>query len=54
MQRIIPFLKSRTGPAIVYVTLQKQAEDVASRLASAGIAASFYHAGVDSATRVNG
>src|SRR5712691_1743286 len=39
------------GPTIVYVTLQKTAEQVADRLAEAGFAARAYHAGVDSQTR---
>ena len=34
------------GPAIVYVTLQKTAEQVAARLASQGLAARAYHAGL--------
>ncbi len=34
------------GPAIVYVTLQKTAEDLAARLAAAGWAARPYHAGL--------
>jgi ATP-dependent DNA helicase RecQ len=34
------------GPTIVYVTLQKTAEDVAGRLSAAGFAACAYHAGM--------
>ena len=34
------------GPTIVYVTLQKTAEDVAAFLASEGVAARAYHAGM--------
>ena len=34
------------GPAIVYVTLQRVAEDVAERLAAAGLPARAYHAGL--------
>ena len=34
------------GPAIVYVTLQKTAEEVAKRLAAAGLPARAYHAGM--------
>jgi ATP-dependent DNA helicase RecQ len=39
------------GPAIVYVTLQKTAEQVATRLTSAGIKARAYHAGMKSEER---
>jgi ATP-dependent DNA helicase RecQ len=39
------------GPAIVYVTLQRTAEDVAGHLAAAGIPARAYHAGLDDAVR---
>ncbi|MFO0951115.1 MAG: helicase-related protein [Isosphaeraceae bacterium] len=35
------------GPTIVYVTLQRQAEDVASALSAAGHDARAYHAGMD-------
>jgi ATP-dependent DNA helicase RecQ len=46
-------LKSRLpGPAIVYVTLQRTAEEVAGRLANAGFPARAYHAGMDDAERV--
>ncbi|MEN8178242.1 MAG: RecQ family ATP-dependent DNA helicase [Pseudomonadota bacterium] len=34
------------GPAIIYVTLQKTAEEVAQRLADAGLPARAYHAGL--------
>ncbi len=34
------------GPAIVYVTLQRTAEEVANRLAQAGFSAKAYHAGM--------
>ena len=39
------------GPTIVYVTLQKTAEDVAAALAAAGLPARAYHAGMDSEVR---
>lgn len=39
------------GPTIVYVTLQRTAEQVAERLAAAGIAAKAYHAGMDDDVR---
>jgi len=41
------------GPTIVYVTLQKTAEQVAERLVQAGFAARAYHAGMDSQTRTD-
>jgi len=40
-----------TGPAIVYVTLQRTAEQVAAYLAAAGLNARAYHAGMDSDKR---
>jgi ATP-dependent DNA helicase RecQ len=39
------------GPSIVYVTLQKTAEQVAERLAAAGLPARAYHAGMDTPSR---
>ncbi|MDZ7615469.1 MAG: ATP-dependent DNA helicase RecQ [Patescibacteria group bacterium] len=39
------------GPAIVYVTLQRTAEEVAARLARAGLPARAYHAGMEDADR---
>jgi ATP-dependent DNA helicase RecQ len=39
------------GPTIVYVTLQRTAEEVAERLAAADFAAKPYHAGLDDDTR---
>jgi ATP-dependent DNA helicase RecQ len=39
------------GPTIVYVTLQKTAEQVAERLAGAGLPARAYHAGLDTPSR---
>src|SRR6266545_1160031 len=41
------------GPTIVYVTLQKTAEEVAERLAQAGFPARAYHAGMDTAPRTD-
>lgn len=41
------------GSTIVYVTLQKQAEQVAARLVSAGFPAKAYHAGMKSDVRAN-
>jgi ATP-dependent DNA helicase RecQ len=39
------------GPTIVYVTLQRTAEEVAGRLFRAGVPAKFYHAGMEDADR---
>jgi len=41
------------APTIVYVTLQKTAEQVAERLARAGFPAQAYHAGMDAEARLN-
>jgi ATP-dependent DNA helicase RecQ len=41
----------KVRPAIVYVTFQKTAEEVAAHLANAGFAARAYHAGMDAAER---
>jgi ATP-dependent DNA helicase RecQ len=47
LHRLVDWLVPRSGqPAIVYVTLQKTAEEVAQRLSQRGIAASAYHAGM--------
>ncbi|MDE3739150.1 RecQ family ATP-dependent DNA helicase [Pseudomonas resinovorans] len=47
LQRLVDWLGSRVGqPAIVYVTLQKTAEEVARQLSERGVAASAYHAGM--------
>jgi ATP-dependent DNA helicase RecQ len=46
--QLIERLRSRPpGPTIVYVTLQRTAEDVAARLRQAGFDAAHYHAGCD-------
>jgi ATP-dependent DNA helicase RecQ len=46
-------LRSRPpGPTIVYVTLQRTAEEVAGRLGAAGFPAKAYHAGMEAAERV--
>lgn len=51
LKRIVPILQSRTGPAIVYVTLQKQAEEVSDKLRVHGIESFIYHAGLPSEKR---
>ncbi|KAF8846312.1 ATP-dependent DNA helicase [Paxillus ammoniavirescens] len=48
---IIPLLKSRTGPAIIYVTLQRHAEEVANHLRPHGLAPMVYHAGLPTEER---
>lgn len=51
-QLLIDRLHARTnGPAIVYVTQQKTAEDVAATLVAAGLPAIAYHAGMESNVR---
>ena len=49
---LVDILKQRTGPAIVYVTLQHQATDLARELCKVGIPADAYHAGLTNETRV--
>lgn len=51
LDRLIPFLKARTGPSIIYVTLQKHTEEVANHLMPHGIDAMIYHAGLPSEQR---
>ncbi|MBX9756396.1 MAG: RecQ family ATP-dependent DNA helicase [Pseudomonadaceae bacterium] len=46
-RRLVEWLSARAGqPSIVYVTLQKTAEQVAEHLSQRGIPASAYHAGM--------
>jgi len=49
---LVNLLEKRTGPAIVYVTLQHQATGIAEDLCEAGILADAYHAGLANETRV--
>lgn len=51
IDRVVPLLKTRTGPSIIYVTLQKQTEEVANYLMPHGIDAMVYHAGLPSDRR---
>jgi len=44
--RIVPLLQARTGPAIIYVTLQKHTEETVNRLVPHGLEATAYHAGL--------
>jgi ATP-dependent DNA helicase RecQ len=49
---LIERLRERpAGPTIVYVTLQRTAEEVAERLAAAGFSARAYHAGMEDDAR---
>jgi ATP-dependent DNA helicase RecQ len=43
---------TKVRPAVVYVTFQKTAEEVAARLAAAGLRARAYHAGMEAEERV--
>ncbi len=43
---------AKVRPAVVYVTFQKTAEDVAAQLEAAGLAARAYHAGMNTEDRV--
>ncbi|QRY80180.1 RecQ family ATP-dependent DNA helicase [Pseudomonas sp. PDNC002] len=46
--RLVEWLRERSGkPAIVYVTQQKTAEDIAAHLAERGLPACAYHAGME-------
>lgn len=49
---LVNLLLKRTGPAIVYVTLQHQATDLANALCEVGITSDAYHAGLANETRV--
>ncbi|CAJ2505842.1 Uu.00g132360.m01.CDS01 [Anthostomella pinea] len=44
--RLIKFLEDHTGPTLVYVTVQKQAEALAERLSANGFKATAFHAGL--------
>ena len=50
---LVDLLSSRNGAAIVYVTLQQTAEEVAALLARQGLNAKAYHAGLNSELRSN-
>ncbi|KAI1187985.1 ATP-dependent DNA helicase recQ [Nemania serpens] len=44
--RLLKFLKDHDGPTLVYVTAQKQAEDLAEHLSKQGHSAAAFHAGL--------
>ncbi|KAJ7932472.1 P-loop containing nucleoside triphosphate hydrolase protein [Mycena leptocephala] len=49
---LVPLLQSRTGPSIIYVTLQKHAEEVANSLLARGLRdVMVYHAGLPAPQR---
>ncbi|WP_372882895.1 ATP-dependent DNA helicase RecQ [Psychromonas sp.] len=53
LTQLIPWLAQRSGQAgIIYVTLQKTAEDLAAQLSRSGIQAQAYHAGMNNDRRV--
>jgi len=52
--RLLTRLRERpAGPTIIYVTLQRTAEELAARLSSSGLAARAYHAGLESDERTS-
>ncbi|WP_240778254.1 RecQ family ATP-dependent DNA helicase [Shewanella polaris] len=51
LAQLVETVKEYTGAGIVYVTLQKTAEDVAAHLIRQGINAAAYHAGMDQTVR---
>ncbi|KAG8986093.1 hypothetical protein FRB90_004232 [Tulasnella sp. 427] len=51
IERTIQFCRANPGPTIVYVTQQKNTENVALALQSAGLSARCYHAGMNSEVR---
>ncbi|WP_019616048.1 RecQ family ATP-dependent DNA helicase [Psychromonas ossibalaenae] len=54
LNKLVTWLNQRSHQAgIIYVTLQKTAEDVARSLAASGISAQAYHAGMSSEQRVS-
>jgi superfamily II DNA helicase RecQ len=48
---VAPVLQARTGPSIVYVTTQRQCDEVADALKKKGIESKTYHAGMKSEER---
>ncbi|KDQ63470.1 hypothetical protein JAAARDRAFT_119479 [Jaapia argillacea MUCL 33604] len=51
IQKLLPYLQNRTGPSIIYVTLQRHAEEVANLLRPHGHNPMVYHAGLPSEER---
>nr|POE92361.1 atp-dependent dna helicase recq [Quercus suber] len=50
-QNVCAFLKVHPGPTIIYVTLQKQTEDLARRLSDEGFTTRSFHAGMKPAEK---
>jgi hypothetical protein len=51
LARLVSLLKQCSGPSIVYVTLQRHAEEVANQLSTHGFNAMVYHAGLPTEKR---
>ena len=51
LSRLVKFLKQNPGPTIVYVTLQKGAEQLAEELKNCGFLSRAFHAGMDTAVK---
>ncbi|TVY22595.1 ATP-dependent DNA helicase [Lachnellula hyalina] len=49
--RLCKFLEENPGPSIVYVTLQKQTEELAAELTRKGFKAKSFHAGMDTSVK---
>jgi hypothetical protein len=52
LPRLTQFLKKNPGASIVYVTLQKQTEELAANLRAKGFQARAFHAGIDTAVKM--
>ncbi|KAI3324447.1 ATP-dependent DNA helicase recQ [Xylariaceae sp. AK1471] len=50
--RLLKFLEDHTGPTLVYVTVQKQAEDIAERLSKKGHSVAAFHAGLPTEQKI--
>ncbi|KAI8947586.1 ATP-dependent DNA helicase recQ [Xylaria longipes] len=50
--RLLKFLKDHDGPTLVYVTVQRQAEDLANHLSRAGHSAAVFHAGLPTEKKI--
>ena len=53
LTKLIPLLQARTGPVIIYVTLQRHAQEVADYLRPHNMNPLVYHAGLPSDQREN-
>lgn len=51
LEKLIPLLKARTGPVIIYVTLQRHAQEIANHLRPHDMDPMVYHAGLPSEER---